>query len=38
MCHEAHYTVFGILVKFSLACSKIFQSTETEQNLGHFKW
>ncbi|OSQ04100.1 hypothetical protein B1A61_11305, partial [Corynebacterium diphtheriae] len=24
------------LVKFSLACSKIFPSTQTEQNLGHF--
>ncbi|OLN18981.1 hypothetical protein BXA19_11980 [Corynebacterium diphtheriae] len=30
------HSVFGILVKFSLACSKIFPSTQTEQDLGHF--
>ncbi|AEX47237.1 hypothetical protein BKD83_11145 [Corynebacterium diphtheriae] len=34
--HEVDHSVFGILVKFSLACSKIFPSTQTEQDLGHF--
>ncbi|CAB0719029.1 hypothetical protein FRC0088_00135 [Corynebacterium diphtheriae] len=34
--HEADHAIFGILAKFSLACSKIFPSAQTEQNLGHF--
>ncbi|CAB0493577.1 hypothetical protein CIP101841_00423 [Corynebacterium diphtheriae] len=34
--HEADHSVLRFLVKFFLACSKIFPPTQTEQNLGHF--
>ncbi|OSP98947.1 hypothetical protein B1A65_09500 [Corynebacterium diphtheriae] len=37
MCHEADHSVLRFLVKFSLACSRIFPFTQTEQNLEHFK-